>query len=169
MAWVFRTPLPGLPLARWCLVQDLSSFAGAVVGDDPNAGILDESLKSAKEYTESFKSQEIRAKEAELQRMISDPAYDAGDVLGYLKDNPSVAIQMGVEAIPGTASMAVGAGWLAKANTVRKFIGAGEIVGGRVGASVAEGLVAGGIEGVQVAGGTYRETESGEAARLLLV
>lgn len=92
------------------LVKDLSGVvawgANAVgIEDDPNKGILDESLKTASDYLQSKKSEEIRAKEAELGRLISDDNYSVGDVAAYVASNPSLAIQMGVEALPGMVAI----------------------------------------------------------------
>jgi hypothetical protein len=160
-----KDTVAGLATGAVGLAQDLSGFAGAFVGDDPNTGILDESLKAAKDYTASFKSKEILGKEAELNRLMGDDAYSVGDVLSYLKSNPSVAVQMGVESLPGMAAMAVGAGGLAKLAAVQKFIAGGRALGA-VGEVAARGAISGGIEGVQVAGGVYNDTQSQEAAGL---
>jgi hypothetical protein len=113
------------------LVKDLSGVvawgANAVgIEDDPNKGILDESLNRASAYLQSKKSQEIRDKEAELSRLISDDNYSVGDVAAYVASNPSLAIQMGAEALPGMVAMAAGgAGAASKLNFVKSANPAG--------------------------------------------
>ena len=151
------------------LVKDLSGVvawgANAVgIEDDPNKGILDESLKSASDYLQSKKSEEIRAKEAELGRLISDDNYSVGDVAAYVASNPSLAIQMSVEALPGMVAMVAGG---AGAATKLKFVESAIKSGGfkRLAATT---LVGGGMEGIQMAGSAYNDTQDSGAAAMAL-